>query len=377
MQPNNPIVGGITLRIPAIQSPDYVAGVSGWSIFIDGTAEFNNVTIRGTFITGTVPGAHVTITGGQILIFDSGNNLVGQLDSTGIEAIGSNGSLVRLHTVGSAAEIGVLPGGGNVNEAIIAGANGPSSTPQLVIESPQQTLTTPNTRASIVLQGANAVFGKALATMSADEVSITGLANGTGVGSAGLDVGGPGATVPGGANLFGGSGSAIGLDTGGPSIANNVTIATNSLSLIVNTIDDAATHRLYLLRALDNFDCSSTLTLTTTSTLITGCSHTYTSIPAGAKWSVIGTFDCGLGAVANTDIGELWVALNGGALAKQNGDASYNGGLNTRSGITRSWSGVFTAGGSIAFELHGRQGGAGGVNVMATPGTTMQVAIYQ
>lgn len=35
-----------------IQSPDYVAGISGWIIRKDGSAEFNNLTIRGTF-TGT------------------------------------------------------------------------------------------------------------------------------------------------------------------------------------------------------------------------------------------------------------------------------------------------------------------------------------
>jgi len=49
VQPGNPLVGGINLRIPAIQSPNYVAGVSGWSVRIDGSAEFNNLTIRGQF----------------------------------------------------------------------------------------------------------------------------------------------------------------------------------------------------------------------------------------------------------------------------------------------------------------------------------------
>lgn len=44
---SNPIVGGTTLIRPAIHSPDYVAGVSGWTINKDGTAEFNDVVIRG------------------------------------------------------------------------------------------------------------------------------------------------------------------------------------------------------------------------------------------------------------------------------------------------------------------------------------------
>lgn len=45
----NPIVGGTALRIPAIQSPNYDPGVAGWIISIDGSAEFNNLTVRGTF----------------------------------------------------------------------------------------------------------------------------------------------------------------------------------------------------------------------------------------------------------------------------------------------------------------------------------------
>lgn len=48
----DPIVGGIALRIPAIQSPNYVAGSVGWSINIDGSAEFSNITIRGGQIVG-------------------------------------------------------------------------------------------------------------------------------------------------------------------------------------------------------------------------------------------------------------------------------------------------------------------------------------
>jgi len=47
---NNPIVGGTTLIREAIKSPNYVPGVSGWSINKDGSAEFNDVTIRGSLI---------------------------------------------------------------------------------------------------------------------------------------------------------------------------------------------------------------------------------------------------------------------------------------------------------------------------------------
>jgi hypothetical protein len=46
----NPFIGGTVLRIPAEQSPNFQTGVSGWALFSDGSAEFNNLDIRGTFL---------------------------------------------------------------------------------------------------------------------------------------------------------------------------------------------------------------------------------------------------------------------------------------------------------------------------------------
>ncbi len=40
-----------SLAIPSVRSPNFVTGVSGWTINKDGSAQFNNVTIRGT-LTG-------------------------------------------------------------------------------------------------------------------------------------------------------------------------------------------------------------------------------------------------------------------------------------------------------------------------------------
>jgi hypothetical protein len=47
--PGDPVIGSTVLRRPAIQSPNYSTGVSGWTVNSDGSAEFNNLTIRGTF----------------------------------------------------------------------------------------------------------------------------------------------------------------------------------------------------------------------------------------------------------------------------------------------------------------------------------------
>ena len=49
MMPGDPVVGSTVLRRPAIQSPNYSAGSAGWTINSYGSAEFNNLTIRGTF----------------------------------------------------------------------------------------------------------------------------------------------------------------------------------------------------------------------------------------------------------------------------------------------------------------------------------------
>lgn len=48
----NSVVGGVTLVRPAIQSPNFVIGSTGWIIRADGSAEFNNVTVRGNLIVG-------------------------------------------------------------------------------------------------------------------------------------------------------------------------------------------------------------------------------------------------------------------------------------------------------------------------------------
>lgn len=47
---NDPILGNTTLRRAAEQSPNYVAGVSGWSVNADGSAEFNDVIFRGSVV---------------------------------------------------------------------------------------------------------------------------------------------------------------------------------------------------------------------------------------------------------------------------------------------------------------------------------------
>lgn len=96
----NDVVGGITLIRPAIQSADYVAGVRGWRIARDGSAEFASGTFRGPVIvvdptTGNVLGsigANGNISG-QIgsfndVIVGQGVSVAGELTARGRGIIG-------------------------------------------------------------------------------------------------------------------------------------------------------------------------------------------------------------------------------------------------------------------------------------------------
>lgn len=90
MQPDDDqLVGGVVLRRPAIQSPNFVTGVSGWSINIDGSAEFNNGTVRGTLVVGTSGHQQVIITvnglTGEIQIYDASGNLVGRWNGSNLQ----------------------------------------------------------------------------------------------------------------------------------------------------------------------------------------------------------------------------------------------------------------------------------------------------
>jgi hypothetical protein len=53
------VAGDGSLVFPAIHSPNYVAGVSGWTINRDGTSEFQNVVVRGSFEADGPGGTYV------------------------------------------------------------------------------------------------------------------------------------------------------------------------------------------------------------------------------------------------------------------------------------------------------------------------------
>lgn len=108
---NDPVASGNVLVRPAVQSPDYVPGVSGWAIKRDGTAEFNGITIRGSGIFGTPGGQRIELSNTGIMsIYSSANELVVQLDATGLTVQDpTSGAFAALKLSGSTTFLDLLP----------------------------------------------------------------------------------------------------------------------------------------------------------------------------------------------------------------------------------------------------------------------------
>jgi hypothetical protein len=76
----NPILSGLQLIRQAIQSAGFVAGLTGWSINRDGTAEFNSTTIRGSLTVVFGDGSEMDVNGTDgIALFNASDVEVAQL----------------------------------------------------------------------------------------------------------------------------------------------------------------------------------------------------------------------------------------------------------------------------------------------------------
>lgn len=76
---SNPITGGQGALIrPAIKSPNFLTGVSGWTINRDGSAEFNNGIFRGTVTASTFQGTDFVINSAGFFLY-SGTPALGNL----------------------------------------------------------------------------------------------------------------------------------------------------------------------------------------------------------------------------------------------------------------------------------------------------------
>lgn len=135
----NPVVAGTVLVRTAIQSIDYVAGVSGWAITRAGSVEFNNGTFRGTLVAG----------GGNITLGATGLHVQGvgrQMDINASAAFlarnsPDDGTTVQITEDGAFfAPQNPSPGGNNLGFGFVtAGIDNPGAAneaPNIVLQSP-------------------------------------------------------------------------------------------------------------------------------------------------------------------------------------------------------------------------------------------------
>lgn len=111
----NEVVGGNGVLIRnAMQSQNFVSGVSGWQITKSGNAEFNSGTFRGQITSGSNPGRHVIINdqsnGWPLEVYDSSNNLIYSINNFGV-ATAYDPSGVNVQTIGREITFNGDPGG--------------------------------------------------------------------------------------------------------------------------------------------------------------------------------------------------------------------------------------------------------------------------
>lgn len=162
MQFDDELAGGVVLVRPALQSPDYAPGVAGWAIKIDGSAEFNDVVIRGgTVVSGLALYYNGTPAAGTLILsiaaaagtdaygnaYPAGLGVYGTdgdltVDDGVLLLVGSNGSQVALSAGGTGgASVFLTPqnlGGATWLDGTLATTLGASSRPGTVVSSPRE-----------------------------------------------------------------------------------------------------------------------------------------------------------------------------------------------------------------------------------------------
>lgn len=93
------ILAGTNLIREAINSPNFVAGVSGWSINRDGSAEFADLLVRSS--DGST--STITVANGQIVIANGAAVTVTEIDADGYRLYNSSGTLVAEITLSGGA----------------------------------------------------------------------------------------------------------------------------------------------------------------------------------------------------------------------------------------------------------------------------------
>lgn len=177
------IVGGVGKLIRSfVQSPNYVAGLTGWSINKDGSTEFNQGLFRGS-INIKNAGVNVAELGTNgLIIYDATGAVIARLDDRGITVVDpSTGASVTLDPTSGAyidlAPKPTLPAPGIAywNGSVEAfGNGGPDYRPGLGITSPAVLNTTGTTRyARFIMDGAGKTTNASRIRVFADSFDFT------------------------------------------------------------------------------------------------------------------------------------------------------------------------------------------------------------
>ena len=101
---SNPIIGGGgTLVYPSIHSPNFVHNLSGWTANKDGSAEFNNLEIRGSITSSVINGLSYVLNGDGLFIYSAPAPSVVQVNSSANGNITSASSPVTIPSAGMSA----------------------------------------------------------------------------------------------------------------------------------------------------------------------------------------------------------------------------------------------------------------------------------
>ena len=140
----NPIVGGTVLRIPAIESPGFVSGSTGWIIKSDGSAEFNNVVIRGSTTTqGVILLYNGTPAAGNLIVSiapAAGTDAFGNAYPKGVQVSGGGANTILLNP--SIPQIEINPDTTKYIAGYIGGSDG-GTFGRLILNSPQNSVGQP------------------------------------------------------------------------------------------------------------------------------------------------------------------------------------------------------------------------------------------
>ena len=190
----NAIVAGATLIREAIQSQNFATGVSGWQINQDGSAEFNNVVIRGgTVVSGLALYYSGPPAAGNLILSiaaGAGTDAYGNAYPQGFSVYGADGQLVAdgstLWVTGSnGSQVALSTGGvGQANVLLtprdlvgttwldgeVATELAAADRPSVVVQSPSTTVNT--AQSQITLVGGGPTTTDTYILVATDRVSV-------------------------------------------------------------------------------------------------------------------------------------------------------------------------------------------------------------